>query len=112
MAKKRYYTEITLQDAATATGDGTTLDVAGFESGVFQVTGTFVGTVTFEGSQDGTNWVALALADLNSTTRARSTTATAAGMFLLDSVGGLKMFRARISAYTSGSITVKAGGLA
>ena len=101
-----------LQAAAAATGDGTALSVAGFSSVALQLSGTFVGTVTWEGTVDGANWIALAVADLNSTTRARATTATAPGLFLLDGVGGLQRLRARVSAYTSGNVTVTANASA
>lgn len=97
----------TLQAAAAATADGASLDMAGVSSVVVQILGTFVGTVTWEGSVDGgTTWAGLALASLSSTTRARAATATAPGLHLLDQVPGLGLFRARISAYTSGAITV------
>ncbi len=98
----------TLQSAASATGNGTALNCAGRKHIVVQLSGTFTATVTWEGSVDGSNWIAVALADLNSTTRARATTATAAGLYLLDDVAGLQQFRARISAYTSGNVTAKA----
>jgi hypothetical protein len=97
---------VKMQDAAAATGNGTTLQLAGRSSAVLQVSGTFAATVTWEGTVDGSNWVGVALADLNSTTRARALTATAAGLYLLDGVAGLLAVRARISAYTSGNVTV------
>jgi len=97
---------VKLQDAAAATGNGTALSMAGRTSTVFQISGTFSGTITFEGSMDGTNWIGVACANLNSTTRARALTATAAGLFQFQSVKGLLKFRARISAYSSGTITV------
>lgn len=101
-----------LQAAADATGNGTALDVAGFSQVVLQVSGTFSGTITWEATVDGTNWIAVALADLNSTTRARATTATAVGLYLLDTIAGLQKVRARVSAYTSGNITVTANASA
>lgn len=98
----------TLQNAAAATGNGTAALVAGCNNVVLQIVGTFSATVTFEATLDGSNWVAVACADLNSTTRARATTATAPGLFMLDAVAGLQQFRARVSAYASGSVTVVA----
>lgn len=95
-----------LQAAAVATGNGTALVVGGRQHAVFQVTGTFVGTVTWEATVDGTNWGGVAVADLASTTRARALTSTAPGLFLLDTVRGLQSVRARVSAWTSGTITV------
>jgi len=72
---------------------------------VMQVVGTFVGTVTFEATVDQTNWVAIQAVNLNDGSAA--TTATAPGLYACRVVG-LKQVRARISAYTSGSITVAA----
>lgn len=97
---------VKLQDAAAATGNGTEIELAGRSSLILQLFGTFVATVTFEANIDRTNWIAVALADLNSTTRARATTATVAGLFLLDECGGLQKFRARVSAFTSGAVSV------
>ena len=82
-----------LLKAVTATGAGGAL-VLGCANKVFQVTGTFVGTVAFEGSLDGTNYVSLA-------------TATAPGKY-----GNQEPWywvRANVTAYTSGSITVVVG---
>jgi hypothetical protein len=93
----------TLQGAATATGNGTPLSTDGYGVALLQITGTFVGTIVFEGSVDNTNFVALFGRNRNTNVSAAS--ATAPGIFELD-VRGLQTLRARISAYTSGSITV------
>jgi hypothetical protein len=106
-AKKRLSLATTHQNNASAVGNGVAAVVEGYSNGILQISGTFVGTITFEGTVDGTNWIAIALADLNSTTRARAISATVPGLFLLDYIGGLKQFRARISAYTSGGITAQ-----
>ena len=96
----------TLQSAAVATGNGTVLNCNNYETVTLQVSGTFVGTVSFEGSVDGTNFAAVPFINSAGT---NATTATAAGIFI--SAGtGYALLRARISAYTSGSITVVAGG--
>lgn len=99
----------TLQDAAGATGNGTVFDCQGIGTLACQVSGTFVGTVTFEGTIDQSNWVS-ALSK-NKATGAMGTTATAPAIFLVD-VAGFVQFRARVSAWTSGSITVTAQSLA
>lgn len=96
----------TMQAAAAATGDGTALPLGDYAMGALQLSGTFSATVTFEATVDGSNWIAVALANANSTTRARATTATAAGIFLLEEAAGLTLLRARVSAYTSGNVTV------
>lgn len=68
-----------------------------------QVTGTFVATVTFEASQDGSNWIEIRGQDLNSGTWA--TSASAPGIFMFP-VSGLAKIRVRVSAYTSGTVSV------
>src|SRR5438552_4059926 len=93
----------TLQTAAAATGNGSNLSVDGMSSAILTVSGTFVGTVTFEVTEDGTNWygiIATAVA-----TGIKSYTSTAPGLYEF-SVAGFVNLRARVSAYTSGSITV------
>ena len=92
----------TLQDAAEATGNGYIFDVGGKASLTLQVTGTFSGTVTFEASLDGSNWVSRSGIDGSGN---KATTATTTGIYQFN-IDGIKYFRARISAYTSGSITV------
>jgi hypothetical protein len=94
--------DVTMQNAATATGNGTVLTTTGYGTAVVQVTGTFVGTITFEGSVDGTNYHAISATQMGTTTIA--TTATTTGIYRT-SVSGLTNIRARVSAYTSGSIT-------
>lgn len=71
-----------------------------------QIAGALSATITFEATIDGTNWVAFNLMPAASTTAA--STATAAGIWTADSKG-ISGFRARCSAYSSGSpvITVR-----
>jgi hypothetical protein len=101
----RSYSKRTLQSAAGALGNGNSLILSGSSACALQVTGTFVGTVTFEGhvNEDSATWVAIQGVNANSGTVA--STATDAGLFYFSTVG-LHGVRARISAYTSGSITV------
>jgi hypothetical protein len=95
----------TLQSAATANGDGATLDVSGYSSVTFTITGTFTATVNFEATGDDTNWVALQVVQIGTTTIV--TTSTSPGTFSA-SIGSLKSVRARVSGYSSGSVTVLA----
>jgi len=75
---------------------------------VLQVTGTFTGTITFEASVDGTNYVAIAMkASAQTTATTLVTTTTTVGVFSLN-IQGLPNFRARMSAYTDGSAVVTA----
>lgn len=101
-----HYTETqTLQSAAGATGNGTPLSVSGMSVVGAHVRGTFSATVTWEGSIDGTNWSSIRAMNMGDGVVAA--TATAAGLYQL-SVAGLAYVRARISAFTSGTVTVEA----
>lgn len=102
---KGAFQTVTLQSAATATGNGTTINTSGMGAMNIAVTGTFVGTVTFEYQDAVGGWNAVMLQASGSATL--SSTATSASVWRAF-VGGFSGFRARISAYTSGSITVTA----
>lgn len=109
MASGNYYKYVVMQSAAAATGNGTAITVAepgegAMEQIVCQVSGTFVGTVTFEGTVDGTNWVAIGMTSLADNSSV-ATTATAP-ILVKCNLKGLTQVRARVSAYTSGAITV------
>jgi hypothetical protein len=69
-----------------------------------QITGTFVGTVSFEGSVDGVTWVGMAVVPLG-TAGVRVLSATGTGVWQAN-VAGLTSMRARCSAYTSGTAVV------
>jgi hypothetical protein len=73
-------------------------------SAAWQLTGTFSGTVTFEATVDGTNWVAAAVVPIGAT-RTLTTTATAAGLWQ-QNVSGLAAVRVRVSTYTSGTFVI------
>ena len=99
---------VPMQSAAVATGNGTALSVTssadgGFVLATIQIEGITTATITFEGTIDGTNWVAIQFTNLNSGSDA--TTATADGLYRA-TVAGLSQVRARISAWTSGTINV------
>lgn len=103
----------TLQNAAVANGNGTALAVNGLSSAIFTVNcsvacsgGT---TINFEGSGDNSNYVALNAVQLGTGTIAttvvnQNTTITQWQVPL----GGVQSIRARISAYSAGTITVTA----
>jgi hypothetical protein len=97
------FSQATLQ----ALGELAVFGTQGLGGAAVQLVGTFVGTVTFEASVDRQTWRTLNLTPTNSTTAA--TTATAAGLWL-GSVAGLVAIRVRVTAYTSGSITVTFSG--
>lgn len=98
----------TLQSAVSATGNGETFDVSGYEILSLQVLGTFTATVNFEGSNDGgTTWAAVPFTNSAGST---VSSASAAGMFSTLLTGYL-LLRARVT-WTSGtSVTVIAVGV-
>ncbi len=101
----------TPQSGATANGNGTAVNVNGLSSAIYTVNcsvacsgGT---TINFEGSGDGSNYVAINAVQLGtgiiaSTVVNQGTTITAWQV----PIGGLQTIRARISAYSAGTITV------
>jgi hypothetical protein len=100
----------TLQAAAAGAANGTALALDDAVGALFEVSGTFTNlTVNWEASIDGgATYSVVAVASLASTTRARATTATATGLYLLESAPGLTHVRARVTAgAATGSITVK-----
>jgi hypothetical protein len=92
----------TLQDAASAVGEGKIQNCVDFSTQVFEVTGTFVGTVIFEALISSV-WFTLHVKDINLNLHTSGITTT--GVFRAD-ISGFVKTRARISAYTSGNITV------
>lgn len=112
----RVYNDPVLQSAATATGNGTVADTAGFASALLEVQetagGTATATVVPEGSFDGTTWYALgfqpidAQATLTRTVTAISVTASAKHVYQV--LDFYPQMRARISAIAnSASINAK-----
>lgn len=79
------------------------LNTLGLATASIQVSGTFVGTVGFEISNDNTNWVAIAC-ELPTASGAVGTT-TGTGLWFCP-VAGVAHLRARVAAYTSGTITI------
>ena len=101
--------EKVLHSGATATGNGEILELNSEFGGLsVQISGITSATITFEGTVDGANWVAQRA--VNKATGAVATTATADGIYLFDVVG-IRKFRARISAYVSGTIKATANAV-
>lgn len=99
---------VTMQSAAEATGNGTVADTVDFSNGAYMVLDMHVegisgDTITFEGTIDGTNYIAVQCENLNDGNSA--TTATADGIYRFV-IGGVRKVRARISTYSAGTITV------
>lgn len=100
--------EKVLHSGATATGNGEILELNSEFGGLsVQISGITSATITFEGTVDG-NWVEQRA--VNKTTGKVATTATADGIYLFDVVG-IRKFRARISAYVSGTIKATANAV-
>jgi len=101
--------EHALHSAAQATGNGNILDLKGMHGTlILQVTGTFSGTIVPKVSNDDVNYVERLAID--GKTGIPSYSITAPGIYTIDVIG-IKKFKAEITAYTSGSITVTALGL-
>jgi hypothetical protein len=95
--------KVTHHTAATATANGETMNLTGIGQVAVQISGVFVGTVTFEATVDQSNWAAVEA--INTATGAKATTATATGIYVIP-VAAYRLFRARLT-WTSGtSITV------
>lgn len=99
--------KVTHHSAASATATGTPMNTGQTGSVLVQITGTFVATVTFQGTVDGSNWVALQA--VNMTSGAIATTATAAGLYLVP-VPGMRLFRCDLAWASGTSITVTGEG--
>jgi len=97
-----------MQTAAAATGNGISLDMNGFNIALFHVRGTFSATITWEATIDGTNWDVW---PAKNSAGVEATTATATGLYRMDPFAA-SAIRARISSYTSGSVTVVGRGTA
>ncbi len=95
--------EVPMQTAAVAVGNGTPLSVLGYNTASVELSIETTATVTWEGS-NGTSWYAIPCT--NKTSAASANTATASGAYVCD-VAGLKTFRARISAWTSGAVSAR-----
>jgi len=78
-------------------------DLNGHATMMIDVRGTFVGTVVFEATVDGTNYVAVAAYNLSTAAYVPSATAAAS---LAANCAGFRRVRVRCSAYTSGTIVV------
>lgn len=79
-------------------------DLSAWGSVLIQILGTFVGTVTFQASNDGANWVSTSA--INVSQAGYVTTATGVGCFVIPINSAY--VRARLTAYTSGTVTAVA----
>lgn len=100
--------------AAQSTGTGTAMRVEGFSWLLVGIIGTAGAdrVVTFQGSQDGTNYAGMQCVPLTTGTAALTITASGVTPLLVRcQIDGLKLFRAALSGGTTGTVTVTASAL-
>lgn len=101
-------TSFTFHAGATSATNGAVMSASNFSTIVVQVEGTFVGTVTFEKKTKGaTAYVAVQCTSATDRTLVETSTADPG---YWECPGGAYSFRARVSAYTSGTIVVTGMG--
>lgn len=95
-----------MQNGVEATANGETIAVGGKAGVTLEVSGITTATITVEGELIDGTWNAIDSYAMSGGTR--STTITTDGLYWVPAPG-LKAVRARISAYTSGTIHVYGG---
>jgi hypothetical protein len=93
-----------LFDFLSIANDSFTYDVSGRAMASVQISGVWVGTISFEATLDLTNWVAIPGMSLLSTSAPVASTTTI-GIFRFNCMG-VQQIRIRMTAYTSGVATV------
>lgn len=94
---------LTATGTITAISQSVTLDVQGYGAVAIQVKGTWVATLGFDGTVDGTNWQNLQAVPSGSGSPV--TTTASNGIWLVE-CGGLNQIRVFADAFTSGTATV------
>jgi hypothetical protein len=97
--------KVTHQNAASASATGAVMNCAGLVGALVQITGTFVASVAFQATVDGSTWVAVPATNVNS--NAVATTATAAGLYWIP-FAGARLFRCNMT-WTSGTSITATG---
>lgn len=90
--------------SGTAAANCLTINVTGKTDVCVQLSGTWVATVLFEGSIDGTIWTAFGVKDTSAVSEVTRIATIAANVLVQGDVTAIKFFRARCSAFTSGTI--------
>ena len=97
--------DVTASGSLTAATQVVTLVLNGASAASVQITGTWVGTISWEGTTDGTTWVGVNAVAAGQTFPANTTSIN--GLYRL-TPGGLAQVRANMSAFTSGTAVVTA----
>src|SRR6266700_5834729 len=104
----------TLQSAASANSNGTALSVTGTAAAAITVNcsscsgGT---TINFEGQEDGSNFRPIMATLADATAQGITTTTSGFTLWQVSTIG-LQQIRARISAYSAGTVTITAHAFA
>jgi hypothetical protein len=102
-------TTLSVNPVAVVSGDIiSSLDVTPYQYVSLQLTGTWVGTVTFQGSNDNGTFFNIAAEVPANTISPFVSSSTAVGLFIIPIK--FKFLRVRVTAYTSGSVTGVAFG--
>lgn len=96
-------TSTTISGSIKAAQEAITLTVEGYVQAAILLSGTWAGTIVIEGTIDGSTWTTLEATPIPTATAVTSMTAN--GQWIVQTAG-FAQIRARISAYTSGSVKV------
>lgn len=102
-------TDFSASGNLTAVNGEVLLRCDGCSAVAVDIRGTYVGTITFEATIDGTNYFVLPAIDQDTQAVVTVAASAAVGGWLIF-VGGYKQVRARMTAYTSGTATVNMRG--
>ena len=102
---------LVLQDAAAANGNGALYALTGCTAAIICISGTFTADIHIEVTCDGSTWHEIAVLDMT-TTNASDKVKKLTGVSLVkaEHIGGALYLRARVAAYASGAVTVRANG--
>lgn len=90
--------------AADTLATGEAINVSAFNHAAVQVSGTFVGEVTFKASLDGVTWFDAYGHDLADATHDLAKKVTDPALIQFRELSGVQFLRADVTAYTSGTI--------
>jgi len=95
---------LTTNSVSASNGDlVSSIDLSGYTTILLQITGTWAGTLTFQGSNDNVNWTGVQGVPTNGSGTVPSSATTANAAFLIPVQA--RYFRARMTVYTSGTLT-------